>query len=610
MATENANSQSTATVQPKQLDPIVKGFQDSFILDLDCHKYQWELVSRLYALYRGKLPDELEGTFSKIMLNVGHSIVQERIARLHANLFAREFDSPSLEATSPVHELLAPQAEAWLRNMVMHPAKLNMPGEFLARTLPSVCVAGTAFRLPYVHHYQDERGKWIPVINSKHVDFFQILPGPNGGLINPLDRHAEDCLDHFHHIDWWTDDQLKSLERYEGFRKDALAECLKTKPETQGEYDRSLSQKMSVIGGVYLGSTAEDWRIRMNNIEGVSGRRRVVTWLQRNRMSIIVQDRFLVYSGPNPLRNRMLNLSAYYCCPDGTNIYGISGLEMVEDIIRAMMMNFNFRQDYLAQVMFPTKWIRSDVMGGKPSAEFADKPYAVHEYPNGVNIREALFIDRMPEITPQTFQDEMAYKMFLQDINGMTDYSRGMPGRITDNRTATGLLTMVQQAQGRLTSESFMLEQFGLADECRLLLALGAKWLIEDQVIRVSRPEGASYWTMVETDAITDGYIVHTHGTRYMQERDQAFQKIMALYPLWNQDPMIDQFELRKQTAMAAGVFTNVERLIQEEQAGLPAMPEEGGMNPMRGMSGSMTPNNRQGRMAQRNTARPATKVF
>jgi hypothetical protein len=437
-------------------------------------------------------------------------------------------------------------------------------------------------------------------------------------MINPIDRLAEDCLDHFHWIDWWTDDQIKALAKYEGFRKDNVTALLKTKPESQGEFDEAFSSQMQVIGGVSLGGTKEDWRIRMNDIEGVSGRRRVVTWFQRNRMSIIAQDNYLVYSGPNPLAGGLLPLIAYYCCPDGTNIYGISGLEMVEDIIRAMMMNFNFRQDYLAQVMFPTKWIRSDVMMNKPSSDFDDRPYAVHEYPNGVDIRQALHVDRMPEITPQTFQDEVAYKTFLQDINGLTDYTKGMPGRLTDNRTATGLVTMVRQAQGRLTSESFMLEKFGIAQECRLLLAMGSKWLLDDQLVRVSGTDGGYKWTTIETDAIADAYTVHTHGTRYMQEKDQSFQRIISLYPLWNQDPMINQVELRTQLGEAANVFSDLERLIVEPEApeGLLAPAEQGALNPTAGMSGSMTPNNRQGRIAQRNTAsagggqRPANRTF
>jgi hypothetical protein len=288
---------------------------------------------------------------------------------------------------------------------------------------------------------------------------------------------------------------------------------------------------------------------------------------------------------------------------------------MVEDLIRAMMMNFNFRQDYLAKLMFPTKWIRSDIVGANSKSSFQDTPYGVHEYPVGVDIKKALWVDRMPEITPQSFQDESAYKQFLQDNYGLTDYSRGSPGRITDNRTATGLVSMIQQAQGRLTTESFILEKFGLAQELQLILSFGAKYTNEDQDIRISRKDGGWNWTTVESDAIADAYVVQTHGTRYMQEKEQNFQKMMQLYPLWNQDPMIDQFELRKQTAEASAVFSDLDRLLVEPP---PLQPEAPGDDGTGGAGqGTLAPGNAQGgRAAERTTvlpggqATPATQAF
>lgn len=600
-------------VQSPAVKKIIEAYNRAFTLSVEYVQWQWQLAARLYELWRGKLPAELDGTFSKIMLNVGHAVVQDRIPRLHDNIFARE-DSVVLDPQEPLYELFKSQAEDWLRYKINHPSQLNMPGDFLRTTLPATCIYGTSYRMPYVFHWQNPKGKWIPEINSKHVDFFQILPSPNGGLVNPLDRYAEEAMDYFFYVDWWTQDQINSLAKYEGFKPDEVEACLSRQPSSHGQFDNVYVRNYSVIGGVSYGGSKDDWRVRMNDIDGVSGRRRVVTWFQRDRMTIVAQDQFVIYDGPNPMPNRLLPLVTYYTCPDGTNFFGISALEMVEDIIRAMMMNFNFRMDYLAQVMFPAKWIRSDVLGGKPLSDFQDRPYAVHEFPVGIDIRQALHIDRMPEITQQTFQDEQAMKTFLQDIGGLSDYTKGAPSRLSDNRTATGIVSLIQQAQGRLTSESFMLESFGLAQECRLLLAMGQKWIFEDMRIRVSRPDSGFVWATVESQAIADKYTIHTTGTRYMQQREQSFQKLMALYPLWNQDPYIDQLELRRELAEATGVLRNSDRLIQEpEQAG--AMMEAGEMgqqegNPMQGMSGSMTPNNRQGRMQQRNRAEPAARTY
>jgi len=606
-STKDDTSSFDVTVKPKTLDPEVVRFRDTFEIDCDEVKPQWEMVSRLTRLYRGELPDELNGTFSKIMLNTAFSIVQERIGILHRNIFAKEDGSPTLEADSPYFELLRPQAEDWLRSMVHHPSKLNMPAEFLAKTLPEVCLAGTAFRMPYIARVPDpkKKGKYVNKINSKHVDFFQIVPSANGGKINPIDNLADDCLPHFHWIDWWTNDQIKGLEGLPGFRKSDAAAALDAKATNNEDIEQSYAEIGNVVGGVDFGGTRQDWRIRMSNVEGNrNGRKRVVFWFERGKLSIIVQDRWMIYQGDGPLPNNKLPLAVYQCCPYGNSVYGISGIEMVEDLIRAMMMNFNFRQDYLAKLMFPTKWIRSDVVAAKSKSSFQDHPYGVHEFPTGVNIKDALFIDRMPEVTPQSFQDEATYKQFLQDNYGLTDYSRGAPGRITDNRTATGLVSMIQQAQGRLTSESYILEKCGLCPELQLILEFGTKYTLEDQQVRTNRQNGGWQWSTVEAEAITDSYTVHTHGTRFMQEKDQNFQKVLQLYPLWNQDPQIDQYELRRQTALAANVFSDIDKLISETPPSPTGDPNAPAGAPMG--QGQMAPNNREGRMAERQTVSPA----
>ena len=605
----STSAPTSSTVQPKGLDKEVIRFRQVFEIDLEAAKPQWALVSRLMSLYRGLLPEELNGTFSKIMINTAYAIVQERIGLLHRNIFAREDGSPSLDASTPYFELLRPQAEDWLRDMVHHPSKLNMPYEFLARTLPEVCVAGTAFRMPYMARVPDQNDntKMVNKINSKHVDFFQIIPSANGGQINPIDRGAEDVLSHFHQVDWYTNEQIKSLEGFKGYNKEGAEAAIAANALSNEGLDESLREIGNIVGGINFGGTKRDWRTQMDSIDGVSGRKRVVLWFQRNHLTIIAQDRYKIYSGEGPLSDGKLPLAVYRCSPFGNNFYGISGIEMVEDLIRAMMMNFNFRQDYLAKLMFPTKWIRSDIVSAKSKSSFQDSPFAVHEFPVGTNIKEALWVDRMPEITPQSFQDEASYKQFLQDNYGLTDYSRGAPGRITDNRTATGLVSMIQQAQGRLTTESYILEKGGLAQELQLILAFGSKFMLEDQDVRVSRKDGGWNWTSVAADAISDSYTVQTHGTRWMQEKEQAFQKVMQLYPLWNQDPMIDQFELRKQAGEAAAVFSDLEQLLVEPQ---PQPEQVDGQQGVPGAAGTgqgvLAPGNATGgRQAQRTTVTP-----
>ena len=581
-AEEKAKS---VTVSPKGLDKEVIAWRQVFDLDAEAVTPFWQTATRMKALYRGRLPDELNGTFSKIMLNTAYAIVQERIGLLQRNLFAQEYGSPTLTGDSPLAAMTQDQAQAWIRNMMYHPRKLNMPAEFLARTLPETCETGTAYRLPYVTMIKDDDDKPQAVINSKHVDYFQILPAASGGFINPLDRVSEDVLPHFHWIDWWTNDQIRAYSKFDGYNEEQATMALKSHPTSNESFDTRFHDVSGVVGGVDFGRSKKDYRNRMNMIDGVDGRKRTVLWFRRGKLTIIVQDRYKIYSGPGPLPNNLLPLAVYQCCPFGNSVHGISGIEMVEDLIRAHIMNFNFRSDYLAKIMFPAKWIRDDVMQGKPAASFIDRPYSTYNFPQSVqDIRKAVHYDRMPEVTPQSFQEEAVMERFIQNNYGLTDFSQGS-GRMSDNRTATGIVSLINQAQGRLITESFILEKLGLANEIQLLLSFGAKFITDDIPVETSRPDGGFDWSTVESDALAESYTVHTHSTGFMQEKDQSFQKLQTLYPLWNQDPLINQPLLREELGRAANVFRNLDAMMVAPEApslagaaleGLTAGPDQG----------------------------------
>ena len=585
------------------LDPDVRAYQQALDVYWENAQPHFELASRLIQFWRGKLPTQLDGTFSKIMVNVGHSMAQERIPRYIDNLVGQD-KIFSLTADNPMAEFFAPQAEAWLNHEMLDESRINIRANIWP-TLNSVTTAGTGFRMPFVCHNKVD-GKWEPYISSRDVDFFQILMAPNSGLVNPMDRYSEDAMDGFMYIDWWTDDQIKMLSQYKGYNKEGAEEALKSKADANGQYGNDNIDKYRVLGGVSYGGGKKDWRIRMQDIKGVQGRRRVVSWFKRDGLEIYANDYFKIYKGPNPMPNRLLPLCIYKAVPDFKNPYGISDLEMNEDLLIAFLMNFNFRADYLTQVMFPAKWIRADVMQGKSPSEFDYRQDAVHVFPESrQGIRDMVYYDRMPEITPQTFMDEDRMKMMLSEVGGMPNYSKGSPSQGTlENRTATGIVSLIQQAEGRLTAESLALEEFGLRQEGRLLLSMAENVIHRDLFVRLSKPEAGFQWTTIEADALADQYTVHVHGTRHMAQRQQQFQQLMALYPLWNQDPSVDQDELKQRIGEAAGINNLDALLVGSQGAPQGMMGEEAGMA---GQAATQDLSQRTRGMQNRNTPQPGT---
>lgn len=584
-----------------EIDPTVKEYHDKFQLSVDYCEPYFEAATRLYKLWRGKLPDALDYTFSKVMMNAGHAIVQDRIPKYLANMFSHQ-GFVALEAKNPLGEMYVEQAEAWLVDLLMNPSKINIRSSIMP-TLQAASVFGTGYRMPCIRH--NETGDEI--ITSKDIDFFQILPAPTGGVVNPMDRWSDDSTPYFFYVDWMTDKQIEALSKYEGFQKDAFGKMKDTSPETRSDIDTSYYEKFKTVAGVSYGPDSEEYRRKLQDIEGKTGKRRVVHWFTRENWYIIAQDYYLIYKGDNPMGGGLLPLVKYSVTPDFKNWFGVSGLEMVEDMVIARIMNFNYRLDHLARVMFPTKWIRDDIAQGRPESDFYDRPYAVHFFPERADIRQGIHYDRAPEITNQTFIEDDRMMLYIQEIAGLPNYSKGMSGAGTlANETATGIVSLIKQAQGRLGMESMQLEYSGLAQECRLLLLLAAKNIVDPQVIRNQKAKDGFKWTTIDPDAFEDMYEVQTHGTRYIEQQETNFQKLMALYPLWNGNPAYDQYELNRQVNQVADVLPNPDAVLLPPQSpGMMGAPTEAPL--MGGMASPQDMRQQTRSVANRNTVQPNT---
>jgi hypothetical protein len=558
----------------------------------------WEFASRMYQLWRGKAPTVLNTTFSKIMVNMAHSMVNDRIPKQIENLFASE-DFVSLEALTPELELSRPGAEVWLRSMFKDESKLNIQNDILP-TLQAANIMGTGFRMPCVQHGKDGE-KWVPKIVVRDVDFFSILPMPDGGLINPIDRYSEDALSSFFLVDFMRREQIEVLEKYKGYNKAEATKLFESSPRFDSGLENKYRDIYSIIGGVTY-NAKNDWRQRMQDIDGKTGRYRVVKWFMRDEYWIVAQDRFIIYKGPNPMGGGLLPLVTYKLTPDFKSFYGIGSLEMVEDMLYAIMMNFNYRMDDLARKFYPTKWIRKDIMGNKPASEFLDRPYAIHSFPANVQrISDAIYYDRAPEITQQTFMEEATLKSFVQEVSGFPNISKGMVGP-GEKGGATGIVTAVRQAGARIDAECLVLEQGGLAQEGRLLLVLAHDNIVDDVMVPDPRSANGFGWTQVHADALTDDYVVHCKGTRYLSNKEQSFQKMLALYPYMNGNPLFDSFELNSQLLDAAEVFPDKDRILRK--------PVADQMNAM-GMTAPMgaTPGEPGGLAASQNVRNPARSI-
>jgi len=545
-------------------------FTDAFKASAEYVKPQWDAYLRRYQLWRGVKPPEMDNTISRIWINLAHSMVQQRLPLIFENVFSHP-DYLTLKSDAPEYDLMADGAQAWLRDLLDDKIKIRSDA---MTTVQTALIGGTGFRMPYVR-YVEREGRKVPLISSKDIDFLNVLPSPNGSRMNPDDYHRDDAVDWVHVIDWWREDKIKAAadNGEPGWNKDQIGKLLANEsPGYEGEEDNYKNQFKQINGMSYEGYG----RAYANgkNVPDGMRKRRVVHWLCRTRHVIVAEDAYVIYDGKPPMGEGVIPLVKYVITPDLKNFYGISMIEMVEDLIMAIVMNFNYRMDHMLGVMFPTTWIRSDLWQGKSEDDFIPRPYSVNKFPSSVSDpRNAIFYDRRPEVSQQTFMDEDRMKSFLQSVSGELETS-GSYGDVVGNRSATGVTTIAGALRARPNMEAAILEETGFREEITLLLKLGDIHINTKQTVPVPRMTGATAWREISPLDITDKFTVQLHGARYMADQQQSFQKLMSLYPYWNNNPGVDAFELNRQVASTHRIIPDPEKVfVPPAPPALPASP-------------------------------------
>ena len=554
-------------------------FTECFKISMDYCRPQFEAYLRFYKLFRGIKPPEMDGTLSGIWIDIFKAQVLNRRAQLFDMVFSHP-EYMSLKSDSPEYDLMRDPAQAWLRELLDE--KIKIQGDALA-TIDSSLIGGTGYRMPYVR-YTKQNGRHAPTISSKDVCFFNVLPSPNGGLINPTDFHREDAVDWVNIIDWCTEYEIDKNADRAGFNKAQIGKLLdKSGNPTPNEEDVYKDQFKSINGISYEGYGAQSGKAP--NLSPKMKKRRLTYQYRRDKLVIVAEDAYVIYDGKLPMGEGIIPLVKYAPTPDLKNYFGISQIEMVEDLVMAMIMNFNYRMDHMQGVMFPTTYIRDDICRGKSDDDFIPRPYSVNRFPSYVtDISKAIYYDRRPEVTQQTFMDEDRMKRWLQSVSGEME-TTGSFGDVVGNRTSGGVSDIKNQLAARPNMEAAILEETGFREEVTLLLKLGAMHVnslkdigrFGDGFVSVPGSATSSAWTQVSPLDITDKFTVRMHGAKYTADESKRFQKLLALYPYWNGAEGVNQLELNRQVAETSNVLPEPDKVFAPpaSPSASPARPSE-----------------------------------
>jgi|GEM_PF-2183669 len=557
--------------------PLVRNYKDAMDAAIEYARPHWEMYARMYQLWRGKRFKALNATTSKIMVNLAHSMVQDRIPKIIESVFSGD-EFITVTADNPENEPFAEANQLWLRDCLNDKVKLRST---IHPTMQSMLFGGTAYRSPFVKY---DKGR--PVLGSRPIEFFHVLPSPDGGRINPFELDVSEACAWVMVIDWWTEDKIKALPA-EHRNDEGIAKMFRQRRDQDNYPEDNYRNVFGTIGQFQYGGPAE-WRLRLDSVDIGDGRRkrRIVHWFRRDKHVIIGEDAFLLYDGPAYMDSGYFPLVKYNLTNDLDNWFGISFLEMIEDLIKAVVMNINYRTDHVLGVMFPVTWIRQDLQQKYQPRDFLPRPYDVKFFPTAVKrIQDAIYYDRRPEVGNDTFMDEDRMKQFLQKIAGQTETTSSM-NDVVGNRTATGVTSILNELAGRPNMEALIVENQGLREEASLLLMLGAQHFTERNGFTefIRTPGTVGQWTEIDPEDITDNFTVHTQGSRFVAEKNLNFQRLLAMYPFWSQSSVIDQYQLAKQSMDVVPVLPNPSAVLVKPQPEAP--PEALAMLGMEGTGG------------------------
>jgi len=602
----------------------IKAYTHALEMSRQFVQSEFQKAVRLYRLFAGNLPVELDGTFSKIMLWFPFSIVDQELP--HS---ARVLSTPNwfnMRANEPFLEPYADAAQKWAHYQMCERQKI---ARTIVPTLQQQHVYGTGYRF-YGHkflskkhmkrahdramgmpvNFRDEQVEQVQsIITGQHLDFFNVFPSPSGGLVNDFDHTGENVADYVIAFTYPTQDWLKTMANQGVFDKQQVTAMFDGQRANTGDPSMEWKQQLWTADSGWSNFSTPQWISQMQGKNVDLTKRNRVGWLfQRDKWRIIGEDMYVLYDGP-PLIDA-IPIAKFTGTHNMARWFGIGLIEPVEDLIISMIMNFNHRMDYLAGTLHPPMFVPQDLLeelGGDKSAFDPDPytvtPYDASAYPQGID--RAVWRDRFPDISQQAFFEEGKMQEFVQEITGQPNLGKGISaGQNAGDIGATGIVSLIDSGAARQMMRAINSEQSGLLESLRLTMMFGEKYVTDDTKIRISG-EGGMPWHKVPHEAIVDGYGIEITGTRAMNQAQETFKRMISTVPYLLNNPNVrNQVEVLRQLMEKSDGWDRIDEILGEPRGGAPIMTQEGGATQP---GGSASAQNDARSTMNRNTVQPQT---
>jgi hypothetical protein len=222
---------------------------------------------------------------------------------------------------------------------------------------------------------------------------------------------------------------------------------------------------------------------------------------------------------------------------------------------------------------------------------FDPQPYNKISYPRTIqDIQKAVYHERLPEITQQTFIDEDRMNRMLEKISGQADLLKGLSSGGAAEGTAMGMSVLSSEGTARSMMRACNIENSGIRDSLWLTLKYGAKYKNDEEWIMEPSADGFP-WSQVPTWMIDDNYSIEVTGNRSLQAAEDTVRKMLTIAQMVIGNPNVPgQRAIIKPLLEKSGYDSaDIEKALGPEQAqGVSQVSQQGqpGQPPQQGMPG------------------------
>jgi hypothetical protein len=490
---------------------------------------------RFYKLYRG-YRDPTDFPFkSNIFVPFTFSIIESVVPKMLGTLFnvrpvisVTPRHGASVELARLLERLLDYQLEDERLEF------FNKILEFFKET----AIYGTAFA-KIVPKFEDDEESSFSYIDIEPIDIFHVFPDYRAKSVRRMKYLIQ--------LSYMDFDELEEMER-KGFYKNV--KDVEHRVESMASVDSYKRKRLSDVG--------------ILDEYGFDPNRRIVEVLEywdREKIYTIGARHVVLKEENNPFNGLIPFIMSRYC-PVQHELYGIGIPEMAESLQEELNTVRNQRMDNV-NIIINRMFIAN---------KYADIDFdQLVSYPGNViltNDINAIKPLDTNDVTKSAYLEEETIKRDIENATGEWGYSRGeTPAR---RETATGIVRLQQATNIRFDTVIKIIEFTVLRNIAKTALWLDREFMPPEEFARIVGPEefakygGQAFYELPITDVLKM-YHFMPMGSSTTAIKEIRIQQIMQAFQLFNNDPLIDQMELRKMVLDVLDI-KNVDKLLIDPQ--------------------------------------------